>query len=42
MGLGPTGGIDGKVTDIKLELVLNVDEETNYLTLETFEITKTG
>lgn len=42
MNIGPTGGLDGKVTNIQCSLVLDVDLETNLLSLNTFKITKSG
>jgi hypothetical protein len=42
MGLGPKGGIDGKITDINIEAKLGFNTETFEATLEEFYITHTG
>lgn len=43
MNLGPTGGIDGKVTDIEVLLEVMIDVQTNNLiTLKTFKISNAG
>lgn len=42
MDLGPTGGLDGKVKDIEINLVVDYDLETNRLSLNSFKITKSG
>lgn len=42
MNLGPTGGIDGKVKDIRIDLEVDIDLNTSLLSLKTFKITNTG
>jgi hypothetical protein len=42
MGLGPTGGIEGSVTDLAMEVTFGFDYVNLVVTLEDFTITNSG
>lgn len=42
MSLQHSGGVDGKVKNIKIDLEIDIDMKTNLLSLKSFQITDAG